>query len=332
MSFRSMLWGVAPLCLWMACASDSEVGKTRPYSEDPDPATGNNTGGDDDDGANTGADAEEDAGDVPAPARDAGGSTPMDASMGPPDPMTTPDAGPKPDAGNTMDSGTSMDSGMMADSGTVDSGTVDSGTQVDAGTPVDSGTEVDAGPPADSGTPTDGGGEVDSGPPLDAGEPVDSGTETDAGDPTDAGPGTDGGDIDAGPPCGTEGLVAGNDCVGVVTCQDEGFTQQPVLECVLTGSTPSRCCTTPIGAQDSCRTTACAANDNEATCDGPEDCAGNTAGAVCCFNAGDAACAATCTNPNTMCHKDADCPTGSTCEAGSNAQGRYSWWGFCRGT
>ncbi len=322
MFFRrsTSIWGIAPLCsalcFALACSSE-EGGEPKPYTEEP--VTGDSAGGSNGAGANNTNGAsngdsngngarDDDAGDVPNPPgpRDAG-------SMGGFDAMVSLDSGITPDSGTSLDSGAAADAGNSLDSGSADSGPADSGS-------------------SDSG-PGDSGPGLDAGPGLDSGPGIDSGTGADAGPAADSGTKPDAGPADAGPACGTTGVVAGNDCPGVVTCQDEGFSGDPVLECALTGPAASRCCTTPFGANDSCRTTSCGANDDEARCDGPEDCAGNAAGAVCCFDAGAAACATTCSNPNRMCHRDADCPTGATCEVGSNSQGsRYSWWGFCRGT
>ncbi len=316
--FSTSVWGIAPLCLALACSSDGSGRDPKPFT---DPATANNTGGDTNGNAsnatnNGDAADEDDAGNgKPTPRPDAGNTSTMDASA--PDAMVSADSGIKPDAMVSLDSGIKMDSG----------------TSLDSGLMMDSGADKDAGALRDSGLPLDSGLSIDSGTKLDSGSAVDAGPKPDSGTTSDAGPKPDAGSVDAGPACGTLNLIAGNSCVGVVTCQDENFSGDPILDCALTGAKPNRCCTTAIGASDSCRTTACGNGDNEAKCDGPEDCAGNTTGALCCFNAGAAACAAACTNPNRMCHKDADCAAGSTCEVGSNAQGtQYSWWGFCRGT
>jgi hypothetical protein len=198
--------------------------------------------------------------------------------------------------------------------------------------------ESDAGPaPEDAAVAVpDGSTHSPDGGATDAGVTPDASTQLDAG--SDAGAPDAGAELDAsledgGAPqpdaavCGTDGLVAGNSCAGVVTCQDNNFSGDPVLECVLVenGARRSRCCTATF-ASNSCRSAACGGGDDEALCDGPEDCGAATG--TCCFNAGATSCAASCAAAQTLCHTDADCPSGRRCEAGTSS-GQYSWWGFC---
>jgi len=324
----SLILGFACLGYVSACSSDSSK-ETKPFVS---PGTGTSNG--DDNGGSNGANNGDANGDTNGAAADGGetgnqnngpdaggevstdaGTTgPLDAGGGLDASAGGGDAGPSLDAGNTgggSDAGSTGNGG--SDAGSTGNGGSDAGSTSNGGS--DAGSSGNGG--SDAGSTGNGGSDAGS---------------SDAGS-SDAGSGDAGSDPDAGPTCGAENVIGGNSCAGVVTCQDENFSGDPILECVLTGAAPSRCCTTSFGASDSCRTNACANGDQEAKCDGPEDCGAGAPGGLCCFNAGAAVCAATCSNPNRMCHSDADCATGTKCRAGSNAQGTsYSWWGFCRGT
>jgi len=184
----------------------------------------------------------------------------------------------------------------------------------------------------DAGDDADGdGGERDAG--------ADAGKEHDAGH--DAGP--------CGPVTSSSGTYLGNTCPGVVTCQDPSNAQSGkyVLSCDLGDDIDQpdhHCCIGDPAPSNTCSSTDCGANQVEATCDGPEDCnPGSGKQAYCCIanftkKSNSTFCA---TNPcadaeQTVCHGDADCPSGYTCKAGHDFDLGYlvpvtaaKWMGFC---
>jgi hypothetical protein len=221
---------------------------------------------------------------------------------------------PDGDSGQTGadgDAGDPLDGSSGGDASVSDDGSVQSDSSVEG----------------DAGDGDAGAGDDDAG--ADAGE-ADAGGDSDAGPTEDAGPGSDaGGETDAGS-CGSSGLVAGNDCPGVVSCQDNNGSNVPVLSC---GLATHNCCVNTTGGNNSnsCRTQACSGfGIEEATCDGPEDCSG---GQLCCFNDGATSCENSCNNNAArLCHTDADCPNGLECQVGREELFTlvYEWWGFCR--
>jgi len=314
----SLVLGIALLGSVSACSSKSDS-ETNPFGN----ITGTTTGGDTNANGNNAdpnnGNGGETNGGQTSNTGDTNGGLDASATNGAGDASATSGA----DAALTTggDASTAPDSGSVADAGTIDAGNT-GGSTPDASSPSDAGGGgLDADVLPDAAVATDASTTLpDAAVVIDAGPGPSSDASTDA-------------STDGGPTCGTDGLIAGNDCAGVVTCQDNNFSGDPVLACslVAVGSgTASRCCTAPIGASNSCRTTACGANDDEAKCDGPEDCAGNATGALCCFTGGATSCAASCANADLLCHEDKDCPSGAKCATGHPTQ--YSWWGFCRGT
>jgi hypothetical protein len=197
----------------------------------------------------------------------------------------------------------------------------------DAGHPADGSTTGDASH-GDAAVESDAASDDDAG--SDAGSTDAGGHPSDAG-ATDAGGG--GNDADAGSSCGTSGLVAGNDCIGVVTCQDNNGTA--VNACDVGGGAQHCCINTDVfgTGSNSCRSTACGNTLKEASCDGPEDCGGGAA--LCCFNGGTTSCSSTCSsNGSRLCHDDSDCAgTNKKCVKGTSTTFGVAgkWWGFCRG-
>ena len=159
---------------------------------------------------------------------------------------------------------------------------------------------------------------------MDAGQDAGMDAGQDAGQ--DSGP-EDSGAEDAGGDAGVGGPV-GNPDVGLVTCE----AGEPAC-----GTTAGDVCCQGDFAQ-ACQPEPCTGGGNPSECDGPEDCGAMQVCCIALLGGGQSqnTCEMTCDAPDTLCHTDDDCPSGTLCLPGhptnfTQGTDTYSWWGFCSG-